>query len=388
MKILLWVVVTPVVLLVLAVGLYFLWAIISGLIEGWREGSASDPEAEETERAAREAAERSAAMGLLPPERQHAELGFPDAPALTVAMAAARAGDWKPAAELFDETAASRDWELRSRHAERLSEVAADDDAWLAAWEAARPGDPGAALLRARSSVRLAWNIRGAQRAQHTSREQFGGFHRTLARTRQEHARAAEVAVPGDPMPVRGRDLDGHRPRAAARGDAPHLAGDHQPRPCHYEAHYSALQYWCGKWRGSEELARAFAVKEAAQAPLGTLMRTFPLIAHFEHDSSDTTDVDRTPEMYAAVDAALADAAAADPDHPRLPEVRHLLGYYLNLQGRWEASAEQFRLVDGYVGTLPWNYRGDPAGEYCRVRDESVAKAAEAAQAASGVEGA
>ncbi|OII68652.1 hypothetical protein [Streptomyces sp. CC77] len=388
MKILLWVVVTPVVLLVLAVGVYFLWAIVSGLIEGWREGSAHDPEAEEADREAREAAERSAAMGLLPPERQHTELAFPDAPALTVAMAAARAGDWKPAADLFDETASSRAWERRACHAERLGKVAADDDAWLVAWEAARPDDPGAALVRARSSVRLAWNVRGGKRAEYTSSEQFEGFHRTLARTRHEHARAAELAVPGDPCPYVG-----------AIWTAIGLGLPHEEMhriwqeitsrdPYHYEAHFAALQYWCGKWRGSEELARAFAVKEAAQAPLGTLMRVFPLIAHFEHDSSDTTDVDRTPEMYAAVDAALADAAAADPDHPRLPEVRHLLGYYLNLQGRWEASAEQFRLVDGYAGALPWRYRGDPAGEYCRVRDESVAKAAEAAQAASGGEGA
>ncbi|WP_175411812.1 hypothetical protein [Streptomyces sp. TRM64462] len=369
MKIVLWVVLTPIALLVLAFVVMFLKAIVQGWMAGWR----SDPDAEEAER---KAAERVAALGLLPPERQHTELAAPQPKALTVAIAAARAGDWEPAAKLLDETATARDWERRTAYCEKLAEVGAEDDAWLLAWEAAHPDSAGAALVRARSSVFLAWKIRGAKRAQHTTGEQFEGFHRTLTRTRGEHARAAELAPADDPSPYVGEiwtaiglgcpHEEMHRIWKDITSRAPH----------HYEAHFSALQYWCGKWRGSEELATAFAVKAAAEAPPGTLMKIFPLIAHFEHDESDTTDVDRTPEMYAAVDAALADAAAADPDHPRLPEVRHLLGYFLNLQGRWEASAEQFRLVDGYVGALPWRYRGDPAGEFCRVRDESAVNAA------------
>lgn len=369
MKILLWVVLTPVVLLVLAAGVYFLKAVVEGAIEGWR----SDPEAEE---AAAKAAERVAALGLLPAERQHTGLSAPQPRAMTVAVAAARAGDWAPAAALLDGTAATRDWERRTAYVEKLADVAAEDDAWLSAWEAARPDDPGAALLRARSSVFLAWKVRGSKRAAHTTSEQFEGFHRTLARTRHEHARAAELAVPGDPSPYVGEIWTAiglgypHEEMRRIWDDITSRA------PHHYEAHFSALQYWCGKWHGSQELARAFAVKAAAEAPPGTLLTAFPLIAHFEHDESDSADVDRTPEMYAAVDAALADAAAADPDHPRLAEVRHLLAYYLYLQERWEPALEQFRLVDGYVGALPWRYRGDPAGEFCRMRDESAVNAA------------
>jgi hypothetical protein len=63
-------------------------------------------------------------------------------------------------------------------------------------------------------------------------------------------------------------------------------------------------------------------------------------------------------------------------DHPRLPEVRHLLAYFLTMQDRDEASVEQFRLVDGYVDALPWRYDPDPAKEYCRLRDITVANAA------------
>ncbi|GAA4903318.1 hypothetical protein ACFPM3_28925 [Streptomyces coeruleoprunus] len=365
MKIVFWVVLTPVVLALLALGLYFLKAIVQGTIEGLR----SDPAAEE-------AAERAAALGLLPVERQHTKLSAPEPAALTVAIAAARAGDWQPVAALFDGTAAARDWERRTAYCEKLADVAAEDDAWLLAWESARPDDPGAALVRARSSVFLAWRIRGAKRAQYTTHEQFEGFHRTLARTRHEHARAAELAPEGDPAPYVGEiwtaiglgypHEEMHRIWKDITARAPH----------HYEAHFSALQYWCRKWHGSEELARAFAVKASAEAPPGSLMKAFPLIAHFEHDESDSADVDRTPEMYAAVDAALADAAAADPDHPRLAEVRHLLAYYLYLQERWEPALEQFRLVDGYVDALPWRYKGDPAGEFCRMRDESAVNAA------------
>jgi hypothetical protein len=79
--------------------------------------------------------------------------------------------------------------------------------------------------------------------------------------------------------------------------------------------------------------------------------------------------------MIGRVDAALADAAAADPTHPRLPELRHLLAYYLALQDRDDAALEQFKLVDGYVNALPWRYQGDGdamAAFYCRIRNASA----------------
>ncbi|MEU9863996.1 hypothetical protein AB0D99_24290 [Streptomyces sp. NPDC047971] len=365
--IILWIVLTPLVLGVLALGLYFLKAIVQGTIEGLR----SDPAAEA---AAEERAARVSALGLLPPERQNTELPAPLQPALTVALAAAGAGDWQPAAELLEGTAAKGGWELRAHFTERLADLAADDDAWLLAWEAARPDDPTAALLRARSTVFLAWKIRGAKRAQYTTQEQFEGFRRTLLRSRDEHARAVELAPADDPTPYVGEiwtAIGLGRPHEEMRQVWKEITGR---APHHYEATFSALQYWCAKWRGSEELARAFAVRAAAEAPAGTLMSVFPLIAHFEHDDSDTADVDRTPEMYATVDAVLADVAAADPDHPRLPEVRHLLAYYLYLQERWDEALDQFRRVDGHAGAfIPWRHKGDAAEEFCRMRDECVA---------------
>ncbi|WP_232542755.1 hypothetical protein [Streptomyces sp. QHH-9511] len=318
-------------------------------------------------------AARVTALGLLPPERQNTELPAPLEPALKVAVAAAEAGDWHPAAELLDGTAARRDWERRTHFCEQLADAAAEDDRWLLSWEAARPDDPAAALVRARSTVMLAWKIRGSKGAQYTTQEQFEGFRRTLNRSRGEHARAAALAPEGDPAPYVGEiwtaigigypHEEMHRVWKELAGRAPH----------HYEATFSALQYWCAKWRGSEALARAFAVRAAAEGPAGSLMSVFPLIAHFEHDTSDSADVDRTPEMYATVDEVLADVAAADPDHPRLAEVRHLLAYYLYLQERWDEALEQFRLTATRARSRRGATGATPREEFCRMRDECVA---------------
>ncbi|MFI8350324.1 hypothetical protein [Streptomyces sp. NPDC085596] len=328
--------------------------------------------AEEAATTATEKAAASAALGLLPAERQNTGSAGPLTPETAAALAGVQSGDWRPAADLM--AAVGRDWERRSLLTFRLADKAADDDAWLLAWETARPEDPDAAVVRARSSVILAWRVRGGKRAQYTTHEQFEGFHRTLLEAREEIARAAALN-PDDPTPYIAEiwlalglgypnaRMDTLWTEITAR--APH----------HYEAHFSALQYWCAKWRGSERLATEFAARAAAAAPTGSLLTALPLIAHFEHDDSDDTAADNTPEMVARVEAALKDAAAADPAHPRLPELRHLLAYYLHLQGRDEAAVEYFRLIDGHVDALPWRYRNNKAEYFCQVRDTAVREA-------------
>ncbi|MGW1232462.1 hypothetical protein [Streptomyces californicus] len=367
---LLWAVLAVIVLIVLAIGLWFLKAIVQGALEGWRSGS-EEPDGSDESDGPYELPEECAAIGLLPPDRQNTDSASPVPAELTAALDAVARGEWKPAAALLGRTAAERDWENRSSYAFDLGEKAAQDDTWLLAWETARPDDPDAAVVRARSTVCLAWDIRGGKRAQYTTGEQFRGFHATLQRSRAETERAAGLN-PEDPTPYITEIW------TALGLGYPHAEMDRiwaaitERAPYHYEAHFSAVQYWCQKWRGSHELARAFAAEAAAKAPLGSLLTAFPLIVHFEHDETTDQEVDRTPEMVALVDAALADVAAADPAHPRLAEVRHLLAYYLSLQDRDEAAVEQFRLVDGYVGALPWRYRADPAAEYCSLRDQSV----------------
>lgn len=334
-------------------------------------------------------AEAAEQLGLLPAERQSTKSAGPLPTGWEAALDAVRGrgdggGDWKTAAELL--RGIGRDWERRSLAAYLLAEIAAEDDGWLLAWEADGPhgpDDPDAALVRARSTVILAWKIRGGKLASDTTGEQFAGFHRLLQRSREEIARAAALN-PDDPTPY-VTEIWTALGLGYPHSEMDKLWSELTARdPHHYEAHFSALQYWCKKWRGSEQLATEFAERAAAAAPLGSLLTAFPLIAHFEHDESDDSAADRTPEMIARVNAGLADAAAADPTHPRLPELRHLLAYYLALQDRDEAAIEQFRLVDGYVDALPWRYHGTGmTARYCRIRNLSAQAVTSAATAAT-----
>lgn len=303
---------------------------------------------------------------LLPPERQNTDRAYRD-PEAEAVLAALSQGDWQPAAQAL--TATGTDWERRSYLVGVIARRAANDDTWLRAWQAARPDDPDAAVVHANAKVSLAWQIRGGAWAEDTSAEQFAGFHRMLKEAREDFDRATSLAHPGDPTPYLLQI-----PLYMGLG-APHEAL-HQlwaevtaRAPYHYEAHGRALQYWSAKWCGSAELARDFAAQAAATAPRGSLMTMFPLLSWYEHNDDEAPEAAYGwPEMMALTEAALADVAAARPDHPRVAEVRHLLAYCLAKQGRHEAALEQFRLVDGYVQALPWRSYSNPAEVYCAVR--------------------
>ncbi|MFE9773659.1 hypothetical protein ACFYOV_18715 [Streptomyces sp. NPDC005931] len=316
---------------------------------------------------------RAQAMGFLPESRQNTHSAAPD-PEVDRAKAAAARGRWEPAAQLLARAREQRDWARRSSYADAFgSHQAARPDSWLRDWEAAvGPDDPDVAVVRSRATVSLAWHLRGGGRAKDTSREQFADFHTTLARVPQENARAAELNQ-NDPTPY-----------VAAIWTALGLGHSHEEMrriwkevtardPHHYRAHYAALQYWCAKWRGSEQLAVSFARETADRAPLGSLLSALPLIAWYEHHDNDAEPADfRAPHLIALVDAALSDVAAAPSDHPDAAAVRHLLAYFLTRQNRCGAALEQFRLVDGHVDALPWRYWNDPAAVYCLWRDRAV----------------
>lgn len=315
-----------------------------------------------------------AALGLLPPDRQNTKTSRPEQPEVVFVVEAARSGAWRPAAELMEKI--GDDWERRSRCAYLLGEVAAVDDTWLREWDAERPDSADAAVVAGRGAVIRAWKFRGAKRAEHTTEEQFRDFHQVLLRARGINGRAAELN-PADPTPYISEIWIGlglgypHEVMHALWEEITSRA------PLHFEAHFSALQYWSAKWRGSHELAMGFATRAADNAPTGSLLSAMPLLAHYEyalHTGAPDSE-DCTPEMIKRVDAALLDVAAADPDDVRVAEVRHLLAAFLTWQGRHEAALEQFRLVDGYVDAVPWRYSSDPAAEFCRVRDVAVEQA-------------
>ncbi|MFC5144735.1 hypothetical protein [Streptomyces aureoversilis] len=325
-----------------------------------------------SKRLARRAERLASEIGtdLLPPERQRTDRTYPD-PEAEAVLAALSRGDWQPAAQAL--TAAGTDWERRSYLVAVIGRRAADDDTWLRAWQAARPGDPDAAVVHANAKVSLAWQIRGGAWAEDTSAEQFAGFHRVLNEAKEDFDRAAALAHPGDPTPYL-LQIPLYMGLSAPHEALHELWGQVTARaPYHYQAHWYALQYWSAKWCGSADLARNFAAQAAATAPHGSLLTMFPLVSWYEHNDDDAPDeAYGWPEMMELTEAALADVAAARPDHPRVAEVRHLLAYCLTKQGRHEAALEQFRLVDGYVAALPWRYYASPAEAYCGVRDVAL----------------
>ncbi|GHG48088.1 hypothetical protein [Streptomyces griseocarneus] len=347
-------------LLVIAVGVYLWYRSRHGASAGPRSASPSA------------LTEGSLALGFLPASGQNTERARPDAE-LDALGASVRAGEWEPTARAL--AAAGKNWERRSQIVGEVADAAANDDAWLTAWEAARPDDPDAAVVRAKSTVFLAWEMRGSARADSTSQEQFDGFHRVLMRSRGDIERA-KALNPEDPTPYITEVWTGlglGYPHETMR----ELWAEITARaPHHYAAHYSALQYWSEKWRGSEALAWEFVEPAIAAAPHGTLLPALRLVLWYEHHDSDASEADyREAGLTAYVDAVLADIAMAPPTHPRLAEVRHLLAYFLVRQKRHAQALEQFRMVDGYVEALPWRYYNDPAAAYCAFRDKAVRKA-------------
>ncbi|MET4922044.1 hypothetical protein P3L51_06705 [Streptomyces sp. PSRA5] len=320
-----------------------------------------------------------AELGLLPRDRQNVELAGSDA-ALERVLGEARAGRWEEVAELMAVTGKERDWERRALYARVLGEAAAREDSWLRAWRASRPDgshDPDAELVQASATVARAWLLRGSPYAKHTTPEQADRFHELLPDARADTARAAALG-PDDPSPyiveIRTALGVGYGPDQMRELWAEITARTPHPTSAPlYGAHEAAIQYWGARWHGSAELAREFAAQATADAPGGTLMTAFPLIAWFDHHDAAATARDYTdPHLTALVDAALADAGTAHPDHPRLPEVRHLLAYFLTRQGRHEEALDQFRLVDGYVNALPWRSRRDPVEFFLATRTKAI----------------
>lgn len=310
--------------------------------------------------------------GMLPDAELDTRLPGPD-PELTQALAAAGVGDWRPAAALL----AGSDPEWRWRRLGALAGNAAEDDGWLRSWSAERPEDPAAALVTAESTVRLAWLLRGNLTAQSTTEEQFVNFHQVLGRAPAAFAEAARLA-PADPAPYIGLI-----PVAKAEG-WPHdrmraLWAEITARaPYHVGAHTEALQYWCAKWQGSHELMHHFAETAAAGAPAGSLLPMLRLVAWYEElieRDADQRDYQQPP-ITAAIDALLADVALAPPQHAALPAARHLLAYFLRGQRRFIEAREQLRLVDGWIGALPWAYATDRTAFYAAVRKQIVMAAA------------
>ncbi|MFI5616613.1 hypothetical protein [Streptomyces sp. NPDC051567] len=345
--------------------------VLNASTEALNAEAEAEDEAERAEARARTAAE-VVALGFVPEAELDTENPGPVPPGRTAALEAARSGDWQAAAAYIE--AAGTDWEQRWHRVRALARTAAQDDAWLLAWQAARPGDATAAVVDADTAVLVAWNVRGSQSGSRTTQEQFRLFHDLLLTARERVQEAQRVADPADPVPYMVE-----QPIAMGLG-YPHaqyeqlwerITGRAPKLLC---AHTGAVQYWARKWRGSHELALDFAQRAADAAEPGELLTLLPLMAYIEQEFHDEDLAAETffkePQIVAAVDAALQDLGAADPRDSRALHLRHALAYLLFWQDRDAQAVEQFRHVDGHIGVMPWSYR--ESSRYVYARDWAV----------------
>ncbi|MEV7771745.1 hypothetical protein [Kitasatospora sp. NPDC086791] len=303
--------------------------------------------------------------------------GAPE-PEEAAALEAAKAGDWRPAAAYLAVDASA---DVRCRRQRALALLAAEDDTWLRAWRTERPEDPTAALVHTDALVFLAWNIRSSAGADQVSAEQFRGFHRVLLEAEEAAAEAVALAPEDDPNPwvdqisiAMGLNWSNDRFRqlwAEVTARDPH----------HWAAHNRALQYWCAKWHGSHELMHRFIDEAIAAAPAGSLLAPMKLEAYYEQfrrDGEKLTAWER-PEVGAALDAALADLAAADPEHPRIRYARGWLAFALTRAERPTEALEQYQALGRYIPQPFTNYN-DPRQFFVDLRIAAVQGAVAAAR--------
>jgi hypothetical protein len=314
----------------------------------------------------------AAAHGFVPRERLRTDRAGHD-PALDASADAAQRGDWHAVAAALPPASADPD-----RYHQMLSgvaELAVADDAWLNAWLDAAPEDANAWSAHAQAMVRLAWRLRTTAPAPEVLREQWAGFHRVLGQAPTACERAAtlapELATPWIVLMscARGLGWDHDRFRelwAEVGARAPHSVAAHQ----------AALHYWLPRWQGSAELAAAFVSDTLTRATPGCLLTGVRLeylfLARTPGTDAERSAFHRGPELAGALDAALADLAAAPPDHPYRIHHRHWLAYLLTKAGRHAEAVEEFRAIDGYAGAPPWELFADPAVAFSTTRAEAV----------------
>ncbi|HVQ94593.1 MAG TPA: hypothetical protein VMU51_26390 [Mycobacteriales bacterium] len=292
----------------------------------------------------------------LPPRSALVATPSSGVPAIEAAVAAAGGGDWQPAADLLARSYG--EWDLRALAVIALGRLGADDDRWLAAWRAAAPDDGHLAVVEAEALTVLAWQLRGAARANQTSAAQFTDFRRMLPQA-EAAARRAVRLVPDDPTPwltlvaiATGLGYD-HAAFAEIWAELTDRA------PLHRLGHESALQYWCKKWRGSHEEMFGFAERAAALAPSLAVLVVQAAWEQALYD--DDPAVWRTPGVQDGVDRLLDWLAAggAQSLHRRSD-----LGWAAAALVRVDRPAEAlplFRELGTYAGSGPWRYSATPA---------------------------
>jgi hypothetical protein len=309
-----------------------------------------------------------AAYGLVPAEAVRSDRagGGPDIDTLNAMVGA---HDTRALAAFFAPLPIAA--ERRIAAIAHLGTAAGNDDSWLRQWMREEPADVTAMSVSAESLIVLAWQIRTASSADNVTREQWIGFFRVLNQVPALCARATAID-PADPAPfialetaARGLQWDNDRFRplwAEVSARAPHS----------FTAAHRAWSYWRPRWYGSVEALEDFTETVIAAAPLGSNLSALRLEMLYDELKPESTP-DRTAFWHSdrvnhALSYAIQDAAASDPDHVKLPYLRHLLAYQLYLADRPAEAIEQFRAIGGFCGAMPWDRFKDPAAKFNEVR--------------------
>jgi hypothetical protein len=286
------------------------------------------------------------------------------------AAALVAGGDWRAmSARLASLPPASED---RLVILMRLGDAAAKDDRWLGEWVAHEPTNTSALAVQINYVVRVAWNVRTDALPDKVNREQWQTFFRTLRNAKLILDRAA-AADPADPAPLIAMQSAAMGLQWTNDEYRELLANISDRAPFSFTSHHRAMRYFLPRWFGSLELLEQYVEGVLAGAPAGTTLtalRLEMLYLEFRPDGEAArAEFYRGERFNRALDAGIADAAAADPAHPKLPYLRHWLAHGLWQAGRLADGAVQFRALGDHCGADPWNWYKDQAGTFRRARE-------------------
>lgn len=341
------------------------------------------------------AVDPTAGYGFVPPEQLDVRLPGPDHELTEALEETQRTQDWQPVARLLALT--GDEWELRWQRVQSLAGAAAmevaqaralgapetpgkgkdgagsavsfskdpgvRDARWLREWRMQQPSDPGGAEVFAQF---LVWQAIA---------DPSSADHRIILEEARTVCEETARLAPDDPVP-HITELFVARRLSYRRADFEELwARLRRKAPHHMGAHLAALPYWSEKGCGSRAEADAFAQSAAADAPEGTLLPALPLFAVYEHlpEVNVVRGLYQSAEIERAVEAAEFAVDQVEGDHPVRPHVLHLLVCFLVRAERYPEAMEALRVVDGYVGAMPWADSGDPASHYAAYRALAVA---------------
>ncbi len=330
--------------------------------------------------------------GFVPAEHLDVRLPGPDEELVEALEETQRTQDWQPVARMLALT--GDEWELRWQRVQSLAgaaamelararelgvpdapagdasggvsfrkDAAARDARWLREWRTQQADDAGGAEVYAQF---LVWQA---------LTDPSSTDHRIILEEARTVCEEAVRLAPADPTP-HITELFIARRLSYRRADFEELwATVRRKAPHHMGAHLAALPYWSEKGCGSRAEADAFAQAAAAQAPEGTLLPALPLFAVYEHlpEVNVVRGLYQSEEVEKAVEAAEYAVDQVEDRHPVRAHVLHMLVCFLVRAERYGEAMEALRVVDGYVGAMPWADSGDPAQHYAAYRALAVA---------------